>query len=360
MHLVNDRTVQRDAQSLIVVPVERIVNYHRFGNAPGIIAEILSEIFVFASDNVAEHFIRPAHVPRNGFRIRIEKEFRAVEPQPALRIVRTGNAKTVQLPWSHIRQKYVPDLVGVLGDRDANIFFGSVNILEQAKLNRSGRFGKKGKVDAVAQPRRAQGIWITEPGPYRSHKRAAHLCGMERGLAITNVKSRKQNKERRLPSRRVCNLLQCGDPAMAGPLSKREHLRALHLATAATVRKPAFPSYCVSGRLAKASRCDSQDHFVICRHLCAGAGCLLLRTPRLASLAPWNEDRSHRRRKSGSQIVDLSRRQGAQDLPRCAGPMPYRAEGKGRRHENAGRNLQDRRPECAKQLSSRAAHFLSV
>src|SRR5204863_4021497 len=179
--------------------------------------------------------------PRDGFRIRIEKEFRAIEPQPALRIVRTGNAKTVQLPWSHNRQKYVPDLVGVVDDRNANIFFGSVNILEQAKLNRSGRFGKKGKVDAVAQPRRAQGIWITEPGPYRSHKRAAHLCGMERALAITNVKSRKQNKERRLPSRRVCNLLQCGDPAMAGPLSKREHLRALHLTTATTVRKPAFP-----------------------------------------------------------------------------------------------------------------------
>jgi hypothetical protein len=81
----------------------------------------------------------------------------------------------------------VPDLVGVLGDRDANIFFGSVNIVEQAKLNRSGRFGKKGKVDAVAQPRRAQGIWITEPGPYRSHRCAAHLCGMERALAIANI-----------------------------------------------------------------------------------------------------------------------------------------------------------------------------
>ena len=80
----------------------------------------------------------------------------------------------------------MPHLIGVLGDGNANVFFGGLNIVEQAKLNRSGRFRKEGKVYAVAQPGRAQRIGITEPTLYRSHKRAAHLCGMERALAITN------------------------------------------------------------------------------------------------------------------------------------------------------------------------------
>ena len=80
----------------------------------------------------------------------------------------------------------MPHLIGVLGDRNANVFFGGLNIVEQAKLNRSRRFRKEGKVYAVAQPGRAQRIGITEPSLYRSHKRAAHLCGMERALAITN------------------------------------------------------------------------------------------------------------------------------------------------------------------------------
>ncbi len=80
----------------------------------------------------------------------------------------------------------MPHLIGMLGDGNANVLFGGLGIVEQAKLNRGGRFGKEGKVYAVAQPRRAQRIGITEPSLYRSHKRAAHLCGMQRALAITN------------------------------------------------------------------------------------------------------------------------------------------------------------------------------
>ena len=80
----------------------------------------------------------------------------------------------------------MPHLISMLGDGNANVLFGGLGIVEQAKLNRGGRFGKEGKVYAVAQPRRAQRIGITEPSLYRSHKRAAHLCGMQRALAITN------------------------------------------------------------------------------------------------------------------------------------------------------------------------------
>jgi hypothetical protein len=60
-------------------------------------------------------------------------------------------------------------LIGVLGDRDANVFFSSLDVLEQTKLNTSGMLGKDGKVDAVPHPRRTEGIGIAEESPYGGH-----------------------------------------------------------------------------------------------------------------------------------------------------------------------------------------------
>jgi hypothetical protein len=81
----------------------------------------------------------------------------------------------------------MPDLIGPFAHGNANVFLGSIDTVEQAKLNRSRRFRKERKVDTIAHPCRAEGIWITEPGSHRSHKRdAAHLSGMQRPLAIAN------------------------------------------------------------------------------------------------------------------------------------------------------------------------------
>ena len=80
----------------------------------------------------------------------------------------------------------MPDLIGVFGDRDANVFFSRLDAVEQAKLNTGGVLGKDGKVDPVPRPRRAQRIGVAQESPYRSHKRAAHLSGIESGLAIPN------------------------------------------------------------------------------------------------------------------------------------------------------------------------------
>src|SRR6266516_1385945 len=85
----------------------------------------------------------------------------------------------------------MPDLIGVLDHRNANVFLARVDIVEQAKINRSGRFRKEGKIYAVAQPRCAQRIRIAKPSLYRSHKRAAFLSDTERALAIANVTWRK-------------------------------------------------------------------------------------------------------------------------------------------------------------------------
>src|SRR5207253_10613860 len=73
----------------------------------------------------------------------------------------------------------MPDLIGMFGHWNANILLARLDIIEEAKINRRGRFRKKRKVHAVAQPRRAKWIWKTEPSLYRSPKRAAFLSDME-------------------------------------------------------------------------------------------------------------------------------------------------------------------------------------
>jgi len=64
------------------------------------------------------------------------------------------------------------------------VFFSRSDVVEQAKLDARSLLGENSEIDAVPDPRGAQRIWITEESPYRSHKRAAHLSGIERTLAI--------------------------------------------------------------------------------------------------------------------------------------------------------------------------------
>jgi hypothetical protein len=66
------------------------------------------------------------------------------------------------------------------------VFFSRPDVVEQAKFDARSVLRKNSEVDAVPHPRGAQRIWITEESPYWSHKRAAHLCGIERALAIAN------------------------------------------------------------------------------------------------------------------------------------------------------------------------------
>jgi hypothetical protein len=83
----------------------------------------------------------------------------------------------------------------VFGDRNANVFFSGLDIIEQAKLNTGSVLGKDCKVDAVPRPGRAQGIGIAKKSAYRSHKCAAHLSGMQCALANTNtMRSREEDK----------------------------------------------------------------------------------------------------------------------------------------------------------------------
>src|SRR4029077_6093177 len=114
------------------------------------------------------------------------------------RVVWAGDSKTVQLSLTHIRQEHMPNLIGAFGNRNADVFFSGFDAVEQAKFNTGVVLGKDGKVDTVPHPRRAQRIGVAEESPYRNHKRAAHLSGIESPLAIPMVKSMKSARRLRI------------------------------------------------------------------------------------------------------------------------------------------------------------------
>src|SRR5437763_7738725 len=97
MQFIDHRTVQRGTGTFVALPVESGVDDDRLGHSPRIITEILSQIFLHVSDDIAEHLIRPAQLSGESLRLRFGKKFRTFEAKPAYRIVRSRNPKSVQL-----------------------------------------------------------------------------------------------------------------------------------------------------------------------------------------------------------------------------------------------------------------------
>src|SRR5437773_8584485 len=186
VHFVDHRFVQRDCRSFVMLPVERHIDDNGLRHAPRVIAKILGEILLIIAHYVTEHLIGPTHTACDRFGVRIEQKFRTVEAEAAPWIVRPGNTEPVQLSRPHIRQEHVPNLISMLGERNADAFFSRPDVVEQAKFDTRSVLRKNSEVDAVPHPRGAQRIWITEESPYWSHKHAAHLSGIERALAIAN------------------------------------------------------------------------------------------------------------------------------------------------------------------------------
>src|SRR5207245_1697410 len=108
----------------------------------------------------------------------IEQQFGIVVAQTVIRFVGTANAKTVELSGTDFRQKRVPDLTGVFAQRDAKFFHWRINIVEQAKFDRSRVLGNDCEINAVAEPGCAERVWFSGPGLQRGHK-------ARRSLSIT-------------------------------------------------------------------------------------------------------------------------------------------------------------------------------
>ena len=171
---------------LVALPIESGIDHDRLRHPHASSRKSCVRSSFWLADDVTEHFVRPVHVSGDRFRVGIEQQFRTVEAQTVFRIVRTGDAKTVQLSRTHIGQKHVPDLIGLFANWNADVFLGGIDAVEQAKINRGRVLGKDGEVDAVPHPGRAERIGIAKESPYRSHKRAAHLSGIESRVGNLN------------------------------------------------------------------------------------------------------------------------------------------------------------------------------
>ena len=71
------------------------------------------------ADRVAEHLVSPANRTRHRLRVWIHDNFVGIETVPACGFVRAVYAVTVELVRAGVRQKAVPDHVGLLRQRDA-------------------------------------------------------------------------------------------------------------------------------------------------------------------------------------------------------------------------------------------------
>ena len=187
--------------ALVVAPIERVVDHDRFRHSPRIVAQIARQVFRLAADDIARHFVRPIDPAGDRLGIGIDEQLRVVETQPALRIIRTENPEAVKLPGPHVRQEDVPDLVGVLGHRDADIFLACFGAIEETEIDRGRCLGEKRKIHPVAEPGGAERIRIAEPDFDGSHERAdvfilsegthasvAVAAGGNNEIRVTNLK----------------------------------------------------------------------------------------------------------------------------------------------------------------------------
>ena len=187
VHFIDHRAMQRNSGPLVIAPIKRIIDHHRFRHSPRVIAKIARQIFQLVTDDVGKHFVGPIDFAGDRFGIRIEQQLGTVEAHPLLGIVRTVDAVTVKLSRFYIRQENVPDLIGVFGHRDPHVFLRRIHVVEETKINRRGCLGKYGEVDAIPQPGGAERIRITKPNFYRGHNCNPFLSNTDYALAITKT-----------------------------------------------------------------------------------------------------------------------------------------------------------------------------
>ncbi len=102
-----------------------------------------------------------------------------------------GSVKTiiVELPGSHVGQIGVPDLVGLLLDREAPGLAPGRNMVKQAELHLFIVFGKEREMDTHPLPGGTQGVRISKPNSH-ANPMPSWLWTIEAGRAEDSVMNR--------------------------------------------------------------------------------------------------------------------------------------------------------------------------
>ncbi len=173
VRLVDDRVVPRDAGRPVVTPREGGVNHPALRRACCAVAPVERQIFLRATDSVAEVRVAPVQRALQVLRVRLDQQLVGVEAVSAGRFIRSVDPVAVQGPRTRLRQVAVPDLVRVLAQLDA-LQLVLAGLIEDAQLDFSRVGREQREVDAFAIPCRASGVGLA--GPDRGDRSVVHVC----------------------------------------------------------------------------------------------------------------------------------------------------------------------------------------
>src|SRR4029079_1785453 len=172
VRLVDDRVVPRRARIAIVAPRERRIDDLAFRHAARVVASILRQVGALAADAITEMRIAPRERADDRLRVRIEQQLLRIEAMALLRLIRTVHAIAVELAGPRFGQVAMPDLIGLLAQRDA-LQLAPPAIIEQAQLDAIRKLREQREVDPLAVPRRTLRKGFTGPD---GGDRTGHSC----------------------------------------------------------------------------------------------------------------------------------------------------------------------------------------
>ena len=135
MALVDHGLVPRNLRRAVTLPVERRIDHDALGHGAAGVAVVARQVLPGAAGGVAVHRIVPAHRPGDGPGVGVEDELGGIEAEALLRLVGAVDAVPVQLPGTGIGQIAVPNLIGLLSQRDELRLIRLMRGIEQAELD---------------------------------------------------------------------------------------------------------------------------------------------------------------------------------------------------------------------------------
>ena len=133
VQLVDQRLVPGRARRPVVAPGEGRVDHRRQRGIRRAVAVVEGQVGLRVAELVAEQLVGPAHVAADRLGVRVEHDLVGIEAVPAGGLVRPVDAVAVELAGQDVGQVGVPDLVGVLLQRDP------VRLLCRRRASRTGR-----------------------------------------------------------------------------------------------------------------------------------------------------------------------------------------------------------------------------
>ena len=144
----------------VASPGEGSVDHRAERRESRVIAGVERKVGMRVADLVTIHFVAPADAASHGLGIRIQHHLVGIKAMALVRRVGPMYAVSVQLLRQDGGKIAVPDLIGLLGQRDADDLRLVLRRIEQAQFHVGRMFRKDCEIDAGTVPRGSQRIRI--------------------------------------------------------------------------------------------------------------------------------------------------------------------------------------------------------